>query len=396
MKRSPLLLMLLLAVSLMCAQTNPASPKPGSGVPETAVPGTSPNNPAPNAAPTNANPASATPATAPATTAPAAAPAANTPKTSQPATTGTTAPLTAQPTNSQPVAPSAQPGSSTNSGEAPEQPKTEILDSSATTAGVSTDGHDPILDPPPLPATITTLVGGTVTKVDHIRNHMTVRVFGGGQWKADFDERTHIFRNGAETTQLAIKKGERVYVDTMLDKKKHDILARNIRVGVAAPPADADGQVEDVDLQHRRITLRDQINSVPVHFSVDQQTRITHGSNPASLNDLKPGSLVHVKFSPDSSNRGMARDIAIVAAPGSRFTFIGKITYLDLHRGVMALQNTIDDKNYEVHFDPAKSASVRDQLAVGSEVRIVAVFEGTRYTAETINLTKDAESAEKQ
>ncbi|HEV2961050.1 MAG TPA: hypothetical protein VG649_04430, partial [Candidatus Angelobacter sp.] len=101
--------------------------------------------------------------------------------------------------------------------EEPQRPKTVILDSSATSAGVlATDGHDPILDPPPLPDGKTTMVGGVVGSVDHIRNRMTVNVFGGGRWKVGFDERTHIFRNGAETTQLAIKKGERVSVDTML------------------------------------------------------------------------------------------------------------------------------------------------------------------------------------
>lgn len=277
------------------------------------------------------------------------------------------------------------------------QPKTEILDSSATSSGVlTTDGHDPVLDPPPLPGGMTTLVGGTVSGVDHIRNRMTVAVFGGGHWKVGFDERTHIFRNGAETTQLAIKKGERVYVDTMLDKKNHEIFARNIRLGVAALPADADGQIVDVDFKHQRVTLRDQIDSVPVHFSVDNQTRFTHGSNSSSLGELKPGALVHVKFSPESPNRGLAREISIIAAPGSQFTYVGKVTHLDLRKGVIAIQNVVDDKNYEVYFNPNQFRDVRDQLAVGTDVRIVAAFEGTRYTAQSIIVTKEPETSEKQ
>lgn len=235
------------------------------------------------------------------------------------------------------------------------------------------------------------MVGGIIQSVDRIRNRMTVRVFGGGHWRVNFDERTHIFRNGAETTPLALKKGERVYVDTMADQANHYIFARNIRLGVAAPPADADGQVESVDAAHGEIVLRDRINSVPVHFGVDKETRVTHGLSPATLRDLKPGSLVHVKFAPESSNRGIAREISIVAAPGSAFTFAGKLTYLDLRRGLLALQNESDGKSYDIKFS---SGSVDDlpNLTVGSRVTIVATFEGTGYDAKTVNVERTAEA----
>ena len=279
----------------------------------------------------------------------------------------------------------------------PEQPKTEIFDSSATSSGLTTDGHDPVLDPPPLPSGNATLVGGIVTGVDHIRNKMTVRIFGSGaHWKVAFDERTHIFRNGAETTQLAIKKGERVYVDTMLDRKKHEVFARNIRMGIQAPSADADGQITAVDVARGAVVLTDKINSSPIHFSVDPQTKIVYGNNPASLNDLKPGSLVHVKFSPQQANRGLAREITIIAAPGAEFTYIGKVTYLDMHRGTLAVEDSLDHKNYEIHFDPVHVVGARDVLGIGSEVRIVAIFEGTRYTAQSVTVTRTAAAAEDQ
>lgn len=278
----------------------------------------------------------------------------------------------------------------------PEQPKTEIFDSSATSSGLTTDGHDPILDPPPLPSGNATLVGGIVTGVDHIHNKMTVRVFGnGGHWKVAFDERTHIFRNGAETTQLAIKKGERVYIDTMLDRKKHQVFARNIRLGIAAAAVDADGQITEVNLNQGVVDLVDKINSSPVKFKVDNQTRIVYGNNPATLNDLKRGSLVHVRFSPAQADRGIAREITIIAAPGAEFTYVGKITYLDMHRGMLALEDSLDHKNYEIHFAPAQVQG-RDDLGVGSEVRIVAVFEGTRYNAQSIIVTRTAAAAEKE
>lgn len=231
--------------------------------------------------------------------------------------------------------------------------------------------------------------------IDQIHEKMTIAIFGGVRWKIAFDERTHVFLNGAETTQLAIKKGQRVYVDTMLDNKKHEVFARNIRLGLPIPAADADGQITEIDEARSTVTLRDEINSVPIRFSVDSNTRIVYGANPASFRDLKPGSLVHVRFSPEQSNRGLAREIKVLATPGSAFTYVGKITYLDMHRGLLALQDSLDQKTYEVHFDPARTQSRRD-LAIGSEVRVVAVFEGTRYNAQSIALTKSAEAADKE
>jgi hypothetical protein len=378
----PALVFLIASAVSGWSQSNPATPKPGSGVPQTPIT-------APSTAPTQtpAPPASATvPDSTPAQ--PTATPASAQPGNQagqQKASTGKTATEktstdkngTAQP------APTATPVPQAN-------PKTDILDSSATSGALVTDGHDPILDAPPVPRTTTTLVGGTISKVDRMRNRMTVHVFGSGHWTVNFDERTHIFHNGAETTQLALKKGERVYVDTQLDNNRHDIFARNIRVGVAALPADADGQIIAVDPKHNELTLRDALNSVPVRFAVDPETRISKGQTPATFKDVKPGTLVHVRFSASSPNRGLAREVSIVATPGAVFTFSGKVTFLDLHRGLLALQNSTDDRNYEIHFSP-EVVTDRSSLGVGRDVLVRATFEGTRYTAQSVNLSKAAE-----
>jgi hypothetical protein len=378
----PALVFLIASAVSGWSQSNPATPKSGSGVPQTPIT-------APSTAPTQtpAPPASATvPDSTPAQ--PTATPASAQPGNQagqQKASTGKTATEktstdkngTAQP------APTATPVPQAN-------PKTDILDSSATSGALVTDGHDPILDAPPVPRTTTTLVGGTISKVDRMRNRMTVHVFGSGHWTVNFDERTHIFHNGAETTQLALKKGERVYVDTQLDNNRHDIFARNIRVGVAALPADADGQIIAVDPKHNELTLRDALNSVPVRFAVDPETRISKGQTPASFKDVKPGTLVHVRFSASSPNRGLAREVSIVATPGAVFTFSGKVTFLDLHRGLLAVQNSTDDRNYEIHFSP-EAVTDRSSLGVGRDVLVRATFEGTRYTAQSVNLSRAAE-----
>src|SRR5215472_13587407 len=391
MHRSPIsvIALLLLCAALSWTQNNPSTPKPGSGVPQTPVQG---SNPVPTKP--------ATPATAPVGTVPSntAQPSAQpSPAGQQKSDTQLAEPQLVQPkaVDSKAVDSKAvEPELLQMPPAPPPEPKTEILDSSATSGALATDGHDPILDPPPVPATVTTLVGGTIAGVDRMRNRLIVQVYGGGRWTVNFDERTHIFHNGAETTQLALKKGERVYIDTQLDNNLHDIFARNIRVGVAAPPADADGQIVDVDLKHSELTVRDNINSVPVRFAVDQDTRISSGQNPAAFQDIRPGALVHVRFAAENPNRGLAREINILATPGAVFTFAGKITYLDIHRGVLALQNLSDDKNYSIRFASARIPDVR-RLGVGVDVWIVATFEGASYVAQTVNITKSAEALQK-
>ena len=275
----------------------------------------------------------------------------------------------------------------------PKQPKTEILDSSATAGALATDGHDPILDPPPFPTGTTTLVGGVISGIDPIRNHLMVSVFGGGHWTIFYDERTHIFRNGAEATSLSLKKGERVYVDTMLDNNGRDIFARNIRVGVAQPPALVDGQIIDFDPSRSLVTLRDAINTGPVHFSVDNDTKISDGLKLATVRDLVPGSLVRVKFAPERANRGLAREITIIARPGSSHTFAGPITFLDTHRGIIAVRNRLDDKIYDLHFSP-RTGGIAD-LAVGAEVQVTAMFTATEYSVQQITVTRRAGSRPK-
>jgi hypothetical protein len=271
----------------------------------------------------------------------------------------------------------------------PQEPKTEILDSSATSAALATDGHDPILDPPPFPKGTTTLVGGIITGVDRIRNHLTVSIFGGGRWTVYFDERTHIFHNGAEVTPLALKKGDRVYVDTMLDNNHSDIFARNIRVGVVTIPADAAGQIEEVDINRHQFVLRDSINSSSVRFAVDSATRIIKGPKIGTFQDLAPGSLVRVQFAAEQPNRALAREIVILAVPGSSFTFAGVITFLDTHRNLFSVHNAADDKTYDIFFVPDRTDAT-GRLAVGAQVEVVAIFDVTHYAARQITVTKMA------
>jgi hypothetical protein len=277
---------------------------------------------------------------------------------------------------------SAPPGVNT-----PTTPTTTILgqptsDKPADKSGVT--GFDPYLDVPPMPKGRVTLVGGIVRNIDRIRNSMTVDVFGGQRMRVRFDERSHIFRDGIETTGLGIKKGDRVYVDTMLDKSY--IFARNVHVVTASAPADARGQLLGYPGKDGVITIQDELSSQPVRFRVDGATVIKRQGAKTSLADLRPGSLITVLFAPDRVNRGLASEVSILATPGDSFVFAGEITYLNL-TGRMAVRNISDGKTYEIHFDPITMRG-RDDLRVGAQVTIHATYTGHGYETREVTVAQ--------
>lgn len=376
MHRSPfvflacLILMAGAAPWAAAAQTqSPPGAQPPSAPSQVQSP--APDQPLPDQGPAERQPQLATPS--------ASAPSAQAPASSQVNSTLPPAPKS-------PVEPSA---AASEPNQPPPQPKTEIFDTSDTSSGLATDGHDPFLDPPPFPKGQTTLVGGTISSIDRVRNHLNVAVFGGGHWTIYFDERTHVFNKGIETTHLALKKGERIYVDTMLDNNKHDIFARNIRVGLVVAPADASGEIVEVDDKRQEVTFRDGMGGHTVRFSVAQNALISKGSRPATFADLRPGTLVRVKFAPERADRGLAKEIAILAVPGSSFTFHGEVAFLDTHRGILSVRDPGDDKTYDLRFVPERLDPER-KLAVGAEITAVALFDGTQYTAQTLTVNKMA------
>ncbi len=251
--------------------------------------------------------------------------------------------------------------------------------------GGSADGPDPLLDTPPLPKTPVTLIGGTVRSVDHVRNRIAVQPFGSGSsMKLFFDERSHFYREGRETTQLAVRKGDRVYVDTQLDNGR--VFARNVRVDTNAMPADASGQVIAYDPTRARVTIHDQLSSQPVTFHVDDHT-VFKGRGTASARDLMPGSLISVRFTPGGPQRGLAQEVSVIAVPGSVFTFAGKVTHLDMSIGLISVDNVTDNKRYDIYFSP-RTPGVTRALTEGSDVKVEAVFEGNRYAAKSVTVNQ--------
>ncbi|MGH9511792.1 MAG: hypothetical protein ACRD2U_06610 [Terriglobales bacterium] len=268
---------------------------------------------------------------------------------------------------------------------APAAPAASDTPSSATQpVRKAPEDYDPLLDPPPLPHSTITLIGGTVTEVDQIQNRLTVKPFGGKQrMHLNFDVRTHIFQGGQIASERDLRRGERVYLDTMLNGSK--VFAKNIWIRGASGNGNGRGQIVRYDSRNDILTVRDEVSTEPVSFHLDSGTVIRNGEKTGSVEDLKPGSLVAVTFDPGQGRSGMAREISILAEPGSRFTFMGRITFVDLSERKIAVSNQSDDKSYDVYFDSLPS-SVLQGLREGSQASILAVFDGSRYVAQKVDV----------
>lgn len=254
------------------------------------------------------------------------------------------------------------------------------------------DPNDPLFGVPPLPQGTVSLVGGTVAKIDRVRDKLTVNVFGkAGRMDVRWDERTHIYRDGTDTTERGIQKGDRVYVDTMNDGTK--VFARNIRIVTSLGPADARGQLLSFDPRGGMMSVHDDLSGRPVSFRVTDKTTIKGDGATGTVGDLVPGALVAVRFAPGKEYRGIAKEVSIIAKPGNTFLFAGKITHLDMSSGVLSLANRTNNRAYDISFDT--SLPVAESLQVGTNITVSAAFNGRGYRAREITVNQP-EKAQKE
>ena len=166
-------------------------------------------------------------------------------------------------------------------------------------------------------------------------------------------------------------------------------------VQTSSSPADASGQVLSYDRKSGEIIVQDNLSSKPVHFRVGPSTQVlSEGeSNPQTLaqKQLKPGSLVTVKFSPARQGGVVAEQVRILAETGSSFTFYGRITHVDLRNGKLAIENESDGKTYEISVDQAVTP-ISDEVTVGAQATIVATFQGRDYRAQSIRLNANQQA----
>ena len=79
---------------------------------------------------------------------------------------------------------------------------------------------------------------------------------------------------------LGIRKGDRVYADTMLDGAR--VFAKNVRVENQAGRAEVRGQVTGSIGEKGTVTVRDELSSQPVTFAIGSGTQYSAFKGSAS------------------------------------------------------------------------------------------------------------------
>jgi hypothetical protein len=262
-------------------------------------------------------------------------------------------------------------------------PSNAPVEPAANTPDIALDPASLLPDLPAIPAAKATLVGGTIEKLDRVEDRITVQVFGGGKTSALFDGRTKVYRDGQLASLASLRTGDRVYVDTIL--YDGTVFARSIRLKTGANQGVTQGMILSYRPGNNELVVRDMTAPEPLKLHLTSATRIVNGDRPSSTNDLTEGTLVSVQFGPERDGRNIAQQISILAMQGAAFTFAGRVTFLDLHNGILVLTSSTNHKTYEIRIDP--SVPIDANLHEGADVTAQTRFDHDRYVAQSLSVS---------
>jgi len=238
---------------------------------------------------------------------------------------------------------------------------------------------------PPAPKGKSTIMGGEILDVDPVRDQFTLSVFGQRRVKILYDERTQIFLDGNAIPLRDLHPLDHASVQTVLDGT--DVFALSIHILSRSPEGEFQGHVLSYNPETNELTVGAALSHLALKLRVPVNTRVVREGelSPSGLSDLAKGSLISVKFESDKKGRGIASEITILATPGSATVFSGNLSHLDLHSGLLVLVDPIDEKSHEIFVDFARFPASRN-LHDGDSVRVTATFDGTRYSANVIDV----------
>jgi hypothetical protein len=236
---------------------------------------------------------------------------------------------------------------------------------------------DRLFDLPPLKDSGSSLMGGVLESIDRVRDRLVLRPFGRGKLTIAFDPRTRFLRDTEGARAQDMRPGDRVYVETVLDGTT--IFAKTVHLPTEASVGSVQGQIISYDAAQGSLSISDQLSTQAVKFRVTSKTIVTGAG-------LSPGALVQLNFLPGEAPPAV-REIRVLIAPGSVFTFSGRITFLDLAAQELVLASATDNNRYEIQLNPALvDADSVARLSEGASVTIVARFNGQAYAAESVTV----------
>lgn len=242
---------------------------------------------------------------------------------------------------------------------------------------------------PPPPRGKSTVEGGRIRNVDPVRDQLTLDIYGAKPMKILFDARTQVFRDGKRIPLRDLAPVNHASVETVLDGTR--IFALSIHTLSQPPQGDTDGQVVSYDATTGELKMTAALSRQPIQLRVPAGTpiagvgQVASSLSGAGLSNLVPGTLISVKFESGKNGRGIARQISIVATPGSYFVFSGDVTFLNLSSRKLALVDPRDNRTYQISFDPERFPMSRN-IHVGTHLVVHADFDGSRYVASAIKI----------
>lgn len=237
-------------------------------------------------------------------------------------------------------------------------------------------------DFPPLPKGPASLIGGTVNKVDPIRDRISLRAFGGGNFTIDFDVRTRVMRGSAPAELREIRAGTRLYADTI--QKDGRVFAKVFHLeGSGAILGETRGQVLSYDPSRGLLKVRDIISEQPLNLRLTPRTDIRAGDQTIQASGLTTGTLVQINFHGVSDGPSVAEKINVMAQPGSTFVFTGRIAVIDFRDSHLTLYQQSGENTFEVGLH-SLPASEKLRLKQGADVVVHAQFDGKKYEATSI------------
>jgi len=240
---------------------------------------------------------------------------------------------------------------------------------------------------PPLPPGKTTVMGGTIRNLDLVRDQFSLAPSGEKPMKILFDERTQVFRDGVRIPLRELQPEGHASVQTTLEGT--NVFAVSIHILSAFPEGECRGRVLSYNPRTGELAVSSTLSPQPIKLLVPADAPIEREGQPAfasqsrGRSDLVAGALVNATFRHGQNSKDTASRIAILAVPGAAFSFAGKISYLDLSKGLLELVDSNDGKSYELHF-PVAHMPANGKANLGDIVTVKAYYDGTQYQASEI------------